>query len=980
MIPDVLRKVLEATAYFESGSPAPGVRIGDDPSRRRRLFRPDALWRGTSALTVYFKYEDTPPPPETIAAWRQEIWNEGFAPLLWVVSPERIDVFNGFGRPLKDGDATRHHLGTFKAIDRALRELDVFAGRLAMETGQFWLQTEVVTRKTSVDQQLLIDLAVLERDLVRARLDRPAAQALIGRSIFTQYLIDRKIVDEGRLRRQCAVQTLPQALRKPAAAKALFQWLSVTFNGDMFPGSSSAQGFREEHLSRVADFLEAVDPGTGQMSLFPYQFDIIPVELISSIYEQFAHSKAGAKKLGPREESGDAKDLAIHYTRLPLVSLILDEVMQGLTGDETVLDLTCGSGVFLVESLRRLVRLKDNNTPQRRTIRSVLYDQICGVDISDAAIRVAAFSLYLAALELDRDPHPPEALKFRPLIGRTLRVANAYTVDSDTVSDGRGFDVIVGNPPWSFKGKRGTEQRHRHRGLNEPLQPRGEALDFLMRAADFSHERTRYGMVLSAMPFFAASKTGAAAALNVVRQLSPVTIVNLAAHSQWLFGTAKMPAVILLARCRPQRHDQLTVVNVPWSKSSERSHTFEISPSNIVTLSLERWEKDPNRLKAAAFGSRRDILLLDDLRSRYGDLRTWLASIDSKCRDGLILGKPERRNRDASYLRGLEVLGTDDLEPFRIPDKLERFREDRAQWPRGRETYRAPFLVIKEFLKAGPRPITALVDRDLIYTDAFFGARLGEAHRQSGHLIAAIMSSALASWFFLITASEFGLWKRRLLTKDVGLLPLPDPNEASRTTPGREILEIEKAFRRGAVSSRAWPRLDEAVFDLYGLDEADRAVVSDGLLRARAQWQDGRDYLSAPAEPAADLWRYAEMFVAGIDPWLQAVNKRRMRAEVFDLQKGAPLRVVRFVLENQPGPSRLTLVKPRGDLTAVLSQLGERLGVRLGSSLVGQRELRVHGSGEVIVIKPAARRFWLQSSAIEDADAVIEESVTGARM
>ena len=43
-----------------------------------------------------------------------------------------------------------------------------------------------------------------------------------------------------------------------------------------------------------------------------------------------------------------------------------------------------------------------------------------GVDDSEAAVRIAAFSLYLAALDLDPDPRPPEALRFEPLRGRTL--------------------------------------------------------------------------------------------------------------------------------------------------------------------------------------------------------------------------------------------------------------------------------------------------------------------------------------------------------------------------------------------------------------------------------------------------------------------------------------------------------------------------------------------------------------------------------
>ena len=49
----------------------------------------------------------------------------------------------------------------------------------------------------------------------------------------------------------------------------------------------------------------------------------------------------------------DHHETDVFYTRLPLVSLVLDEITDGLTGEETVLDLTCGSGVFLVEAFAK---------------------------------------------------------------------------------------------------------------------------------------------------------------------------------------------------------------------------------------------------------------------------------------------------------------------------------------------------------------------------------------------------------------------------------------------------------------------------------------------------------------------------------------------------------------------------------------------------------------------------------------------------
>jgi hypothetical protein len=389
MSAEPLRRILEATGYLADGEPAPGVRLGADAQsvRRGRHFVPDALWRSPTATTVYFKYSDVRPDAVTVSSWHRDVWNEGFAPLLWVISPQGIELYNGFGRPISTEDASRHLLQTFEAIERQLVELDHLAGRLAMETGQFWLLSDKVNRKTSVDEQLLSDVAALERDLVGGGLNRGAAQGLIGRSIFTQYLVDREIVDSARLKQECGVERLATALRDVQAAEHLFGWLAKIFNGDMFPPTASTGPIGAAHLARVADFLEAVDPDTGQTTFFPYQFDVIPVELISSIYEQFAHSRAGA----PGEDDGatsaaetpaQAKRQAVHYTRLPVVSLILDEVMSTATGEETVLDLTCGSGVFLVEALRRLVDRKGGAVPERSLIRSILYEQIYGVDIS----------------------------------------------------------------------------------------------------------------------------------------------------------------------------------------------------------------------------------------------------------------------------------------------------------------------------------------------------------------------------------------------------------------------------------------------------------------------------------------------------------------------------------------------------------------------------------------------------------------------
>ena len=974
--------VLEATGYLTHGEPAHGVHLGEDArgKYRTRDFRPDALWTSESSLTVYFKFvKPEVPSDDQVAGWRREIWNQGFAPLLWVISPEKIEIYNGFGLPQKTGDTDAHRLSTFKRIESELDKLDAFAGRLSMETGRFWEEpiAHRVDRKTCVDQRLLSDLAALERDLVEADMSRPNAQGLIGRSILTQYLIDRKIVTTQRLARDYGHNTLSAILRDRQATKRLFNWLREVFNGDMFPSEGSSAP-RDGHLRRVADFLDAVDPKSGQTTLFPYQFDVIPVELISSIYEQFARADAST--------SSDHHGTDVFYTRLPLVSLVLDEITEGLTGKETVLDLTCGSGVFLVEALRRLVRIRAGGVaPSRLLIRSILYKQIYGVDINEAAVRVAAFSLYLAALELDPDPKPPRALKFKPLIGKTLIVGDMrnveQTADGQTALTKRGarrrFDVIIGNPPWSYRGQEATAIRRHERDRDKAHAPRGESLGFVSRAMDFASDKTRFGLILSAVQFFSRSGTGATASRQLIEKLSPVTLVNLSNQSNWLFSNANMPAVVLFARHRLIRSDTITTVQVPWSPSGARTHTFEIAPSDIVTLPLNEWQRKSEFLKASFFGSRRDLALLDRLTESHAKLSNQLHQINAQFRAGLKFGN---ESHNASFLRGLPFLDTGKLRPFSVPSDLSLFDATRAERSRDRNIYRAPLLLVDEFLKteSSPRPVVAVAERDIVFKDTYFGTALALASRDVAHLLAAILSSSIASWFFLMTASAFGLWKPRFLLRDIVQMPVPDLETAPRSEAGQRLIRLARKFRRNPPRDADWRALDDTVFDLYGLDEADRIVARDGLFRASWQWKPGRIESAKPADPKPHLWDYARTFLSAMDVWLAARRRRHMRAEVFDLPESAPLRVVRFVLEEGYAPSAPKLIKPEGGLKDVLDRIGQRLDVRLAPSLSVQRELRVHGRREVVMIKPNARRHWMGVSALEDADAVIVESFSGS--
>ena len=160
--------------------------------------------------------------------------------------------------------------------------------------------------------------------------------------MFTCYLFDRHVIDRGYLE-SLAIQNadhLRDILGRANAKEelyTLFEQLGRDFNGDLFNDAlDEAQQIQDEHISILNRFFRATDVQSGQLSFWPYDFSIIPIETISAIYEHFL--KAGGEK--------EKKATGAFYTPRFLAELVLDTTLDGLPSllDKRFLDPACGSG------------------------------------------------------------------------------------------------------------------------------------------------------------------------------------------------------------------------------------------------------------------------------------------------------------------------------------------------------------------------------------------------------------------------------------------------------------------------------------------------------------------------------------------------------------------------------------------------------------------------------------------------------------
>src|SRR5665213_869325 len=331
-------------------------------------------------------------------------------------------------------------------------------------------------------------------------LDGLTVLSMTGRSLFFRFLIDRNIVRREDLPEICSITKdgdLRDVFSNAERAALTSVWLDETFNGDLLPlveGITNATPGRERkrlyqsayrdagektsgdvfnHLEAILKGYAAVSPGHVQLTFAgavdwdDLNFRHIPVGILSQVYESFSH----------QWDSDAARTESVHYTPKNIAKLLVDQALAGLDEPHRarVLDPACGAGVFLVLAFRELVRRRwehEGKRPGTSTIHQVLYKQLCGFDISESALRLAALSLYITAVELNeiiRPPsalHVPEALQNRTLFNHGPASAAerkkgfALGSLSDEVSKGfeGAFDAVVGNPPWTRLKPKGKDE------------------------------------------------------------------------------------------------------------------------------------------------------------------------------------------------------------------------------------------------------------------------------------------------------------------------------------------------------------------------------------------------------------------------------------------------------------------------------------------------------------------------------------------
>ena len=482
-----------------------GFNLEKFPNRIKEAIKeinPDAIFCiNNEPLLLFFEN------PKNLEALQQKIWNFNQAPAIFIHNREWI-VKNGFN--LLKGEKVLETI----AEGNNIYDFEYFK----LITGETWENYKSkFEQKNRVDTYLLENIETARSILTNKKqpnfLPSRVANSLIGRVIFIRYLLDRK-VELGAKYSINTKEDFYNLLLNPQKTYSFFQKIKEDFNGNLFPLTYEVDGeeinekdyVKVHHLNTIYNLLKGnkLYENSVQKSLFDiYDFSIIPIEFVSNVYEKF---------IGVDKQA----DSGAYYTPLFLVDYIQKETVSKYFEANPneynckVLDPACGSGIFLVETLRQIIfqyqklnpTYKDNYSQYKDILKQILKDNIFGVDKDENAISVAIFSLYITLLD-NLSPKSIVGFQFPELIGSNFFSNDFFDIRQkfDAELKKHHFQFVLGNPPWGVKhkGKQLFESYIENRKKEEKstleIVHREIAEAFLVRVSDFNFDETAFIVV-----------------------------------------------------------------------------------------------------------------------------------------------------------------------------------------------------------------------------------------------------------------------------------------------------------------------------------------------------------------------------------------------------------------------------------------------------------------------------------------------------
>lgn len=932
--------VSKLSEYLVSNKYSPYVLVELEEAQR---FEADA---------VYFRFLDNGQPPmpqiyiyDNVTHYRNDadyakihrnIWSASEIPMYFVLDRQQIRIFDG-RKPVtinkQNGDIEISPVQqiSLTEINEAVR---LYQAK-QFSTGLFWEGKEAANNylaSSSVNEKLLSSLKVVRTWLKKKLdLDTLLVDRLLVICILIKYLEENGIDNDGNNLAQefffksVQVTSFVEAIQKGKFTE-LLDALSDHFNGGVFKISDDDKyAIKKADLSFLAFFLLGEIDG-GQLAFWKeYSFKFIPIELISNFYEEFL----------PIDEITKKKiDSSAIYTPSHLVKLLVDECLP-LTGDcKTTIDISCGSGIFLVTTFRRLVQMWRYQHRANGKLASIdeiklqqlLREYIFGVDNNPTAVELTIFSLNLALCSMLSPQQIWSRLKFEDLSSKNILTKDFFDF---VVNSEKKYDLVIGNPPFKeYKkidfDKIVTKLNTKNLGFGCEIARYQSSLMFLDKAMSLLRTNGQLCLILPTGPFLHSSQQ------DIYRnyffkRYNVTQIIDFTFLKTLLFKGANIATVALFADNKePDDKDVIHIV-AKRTGASKESTFFEFDTYDFFDVPKHLAQSDKRVWKCNLLGGS----MVYEIVNKYSKSQTIKDYLEQKRKmngwfygEGYIKGNKKHK---IDYITGQQYI-------------VDKSFKDNGEWqvsiedsngfegPRDKELYQPPHLIIKRSIGKQRFPMRMSYDY-ITFREGILGIHCPQESIEE--------LSELQNYIH-----QNNDWLRLMIVACSG---------------------------RAGVTKSIYTHYAEDFWGLpyepdIHLSKNEHIVVSDALKYTMP-------YFDSTKAPVADntagfdvLQDFGTLYCQRLNVIYEKDGKKYVPAFYYEGEN-----YFIYVLKYSNQTPTFHGINSKDDLDALLNYKDD--------SYIVKRVARIYKENLIILIKPKQIRFWMQSIALRDADGTFNDII-----
>jgi hypothetical protein len=748
------------------------------------IIKPDAFYcfenqHGILQPYILFFNLDNPPLAREKEIHKQ-IWNFNETPIVFIIKNEEIQIYNGF---------------IFNKKNSFLKKLNINEDKFSFSNlynEKTWQELQGNFRKkTRVDEFLLKNIETAREKLIEKKLNGDIADKLIGRLIFSRYLIDRQIPLDSRYivttNLEESKKSFLQLIKNKTELYKYFHYLKERFNGDLFPIEDGEEKTvnEDEHLSIIYSLFNGDDLALNQASLFEYyDFSIIPIELISNIYEKFI-GEENQNKLGAFYTPPFLVDYILSQTVVPFLK-------ENPLNDCKVLDPACGSGVFLVETFRKIVEKRgEEKALSPNDIKQIIKDNIFGIDIDSNAINIAIFSLCITILDYLKK-EDIKNFKFP-----TLKESNFFRCDffdEEKINSEKLKDInfIIGNPPWGSK--KGKHEEYCKKN-DIPISDRQIAQSFIARAKDIGSSNTVISFIVTSKILYNLSTK--AFRNYLLTNFTIIQLLELSSVRRLIFNERIAPPIIIFYK-HSESNEELSK-NITTHITLKPNIFFKLFRTIVVEKYdfkriLQTYFVENDWLwKTMLYGNIADYFFINRLKSKFNNLSDFLTQNNIGFGVGYkIQGTNHKHNAE---LKHYKLLNTQKFKPFYLELDTANHLEAEYFHDFGKiKAYKSPHLLInRTIVKNYYKPTLAYSSEDCVFPDRISGLFSSEENVSTLKTIGGLLSSDLMQYLLFMLASQWGVEREEIYKNEY--LPLPIPENIQTSTLDKLFDKISEASK-----------------------------------------------------------------------------------------------------------------------------------------------------------------------------------------